>query len=63
MKCPICIAEGEASCVTLGMSFTTCMGWTTGYYNEKGNWVVNNDPNKTTTEYSCSNGHRWKETV
>lgn len=59
MKCPECVKLGKRSTVTPGMSMTTCMGWSPGYYDEDGKWIESEDPNIHTTEYSCSNGHRW----
>ena len=59
MKCPECQAEGIRSCVNVGRSMTTLMGWSP-YYDEDGNYHSDN-PNITTTEYSCSNGHKWTE--
>lgn len=60
MLCPDCQGEGERSKVYVGMSFTTLMG-VHQYYDEDGKLVVDN-PNKTTTDFSCSRGHYWKET-
>ena len=57
MKCPECVKEGERSCVYPGMSTTTCMGGQR-YYDEDGRLHVH-DPNVTTSEFSCSRGHKW----
>ena len=59
MKCPTCVEEGQRSRVYPGPSMTTLMG-VSRYYDEDGELVVD-DPNITTTEYSCSNGHHWVE--
>ena len=59
MKCPQCIAENKRSCVYQGMSTTTLME-IAQYWDEDGNYVYH-DPNITTTQYSCSNGHKWNE--
>ncbi len=36
---------------------TTCV-YAEPYYDEAGKYH-DNDPNKTATTYTCSNGHRW----
>ena len=59
MICPVCKQEGKESRVTPGGARRTLMGWSPGYYDERGNWVPQRDPNWTTTDYSCSNGHRF----
>ena len=57
MKCPQCVTEGKRSVVYPGMRWTTLMA-SAPYYDEAGNYVAN-DPNTTTTHYSCSEGHEW----
>lgn len=59
MRCPECVEAGLRSKVYVGSSATTLMSVLT-YYDEEGRLVVD-DPNTTTTQYSCSNGHRWAE--
>jgi len=59
MKCPQCQQEGKKSIITIGFSTTTLMS-THAYYDEDGKYHFHN-PNITTTEYSCSNGHEWTE--
>jgi len=59
MKCPQCIKEGKRSKVYVGLSVTTTAG-TESYYDEDGNFHFH-DPNVTTTQYNCSNGHKWEE--
>ncbi len=61
MKCPECVKRGNKSKVYVGCSSTTLVGWIP-YYDEDGKFV-SNDPNTTTTSYSCSLGHRWSETA
>lgn len=61
MICETCKAEGKKSRVYEGYSSSTCMGYE-AYYDENGKHHVHN-PNATTTEYSCSNGHRWVKTI
>ena len=57
MKCPKCEEEGKRSKVYVGGSSSTLLGWTP-YYDEDGNYH-NNDPNRITTNYSCSEGHNF----
>lgn len=59
LKCPSCVSEGRRSKVFVGMQTRTLMAVHT-YYDEDGRLCVD-DPNKTTSSYSCSNGHRWTE--
>jgi len=47
--------------VTEGMSTRTLVQPGSPYWNEDGEYIVPDDPNTTTTQYSCSNGHTWKE--
>jgi hypothetical protein len=59
MICEKCRGEGQRSTVEIGPSFTTAaMGRT--FYDEEGAHH-RHDPNTTTTEYSCSRGHKWQE--
>lgn len=59
MKCPECVEQGEKSFVSVGSSWTTCMG-VSSYYDEDGNYH-HHDPNYTTIGYRCSRGHEWSE--
>jgi hypothetical protein len=59
MKCPECMAEGKTSTVTEGMTSTTLMYFPTRW-DEHGN-LMPTGRNTSTTDYSCSNGHHWKE--
>ncbi len=63
MKKPICKkceAKGKKYSVTDPMyGATTCMGITPGYWDEGGGYHQPVNPNITTYEYQCSNGHRW----
>ena len=61
MKCPRCVEGNKRSFVYVGMSLTTLMATHT-YYDEDGKLHYDN-PNKTTTNYSCSEGHKWQETI
>lgn len=60
MKCKTCEEEGRVSRVYPDVSIRTLMA-SQPYYDEQG-VLHDNDPNKTTTRYSCSNGHEWTET-
>ena len=57
MICEQCREHGLKSKVFPGMTFVTAMSWQ-AYYDEEGQYV-NNDPNIHTTDYRCSNRHRW----
>lgn len=59
MRCPECDVSGQKSSVFIGLRTTTLMSWQ-DFYDEKGNFH-HHDPNTTSTAYSCSNGHRWRE--
>ena len=60
MQCKQCKEAGRTSRVYPGASRRTLVAWQP-YYDEAG-ILHNKDPNKTTTHYSCSNGHEWTET-
>lgn len=57
--CPTCRERGLRSKVYVGMSSRTLMA-VLEWYDEDGNHHFS-DSNKTTTNYSCSNGHQWSE--
>lgn len=57
MKCPECVAAGLRSTITVGGSFSTAMGWAP-HFDEDGVYHVH-DYNTRTTQFSCSQGHRW----
>jgi hypothetical protein len=59
MKCPECVQNNQKSRVAVGGSTRTLLGFTP-FYDEDGNYH-NHDPNTTSTQYSCSNGHTWVE--
>lgn len=59
VRCPVCVREGKRSKVYPGWTLVTAMG-ITDYYDEDGNHIYE-DPNISTTEYGCSNGHGWSE--
>jgi hypothetical protein len=61
MKCPECEKEELKSRAYIGTISATQMD-VRPYYDEDGNLHVPNDPNTITTEYTCSNGHSFKET-
>lgn len=57
MKCEECIKKGRISKVYIGMSSVTAV-YCQPYYDENGVYKCD-DCNTTTTEYTCSNGHRF----
>ncbi len=57
--CPGCKKQGLKSKVYPGLSSTT-LAYYPPFYDEEGNYH-NHDGNTTTTEYTCSNGHKWTE--
>ena len=65
MKKPICIEcekENKKYSVTeptTGMR--TLMGIIPAYWDEDGNYHESVDPNHTTYQYQCGNGHTWNE--
>ena len=59
MICPQCKAEDKKSRVWLGHTMSTSAGYSS-HYDEDGHYH-SHDPNRSTTSYSCSNGHRWSE--
>jgi hypothetical protein len=63
MKCQKCIKEGKKSTILMPMyGTTTLMAYSPGYYDEDGNYQPSVNPNTTTYQYSCSNGHSWVDT-
>jgi hypothetical protein len=62
--CEQCQREGKTSTIYVPQTgYTTLMAPAPAYYDEQGVYHQPKDPNYTTYEYSCSNGHTWKETV
>lgn len=55
--CKACQDGGQKSKTYLGMSMTTCVYYPP-YHDEDGKYH-HHDGNKTTTSYSCSNGHSF----
>jgi hypothetical protein len=60
--CKQCDKKGKKYSVYQGMSTTTLMAWGNPYWNEDGDYIIPPNPNTTTTQYRCSNGHNWSET-
>lgn len=58
MRCPECVEQGLRSRVYGGNDGVTLLGFNP-YYDEDGNYH-SHDPNKYSTSYHCSNGHRWQ---
>ncbi len=60
MKCEECIKEEKKSTVYVPQyGTTTLMCSAPDYYDEEGKFHEGHNPNTTTTEWSCSNGHTW----
>lgn len=59
--CPECQKQGLTSNVFVGISTSTALYYEP-YYDKEGNYHDEN-PNLITTEYHCSNGHEWSESV
>lgn len=61
MICPRCKKEGKKSKVFVGVGSSTSLFYQP-FYDEDGE-LHYHDSNKTTTSYSCSNGHSWTEQI
>lgn len=60
--CEQCEKEGKKYTVQQPMyGMTTLLAYTPGYWDEEGNYIQNNNPNTTTYNYECSNGHSWSK--
>lgn len=60
--CPICLRLGLRSRIYVpSMVSRTAMLGSTAYYDEDGIFVPAVDPNITTSQWSCSRGHKWTE--
>lgn len=59
MVCPECKKEGRKSTVQMGEGVSTC-AYYIPFFDEEGREHCH-DMNITTTEYTCSNGHKWVE--
>jgi hypothetical protein len=57
LLCKECQAQGHKSVVYEGHSYTTLAGFQV-FYDQDG-FRHEHDPNSTTTNYTCSNGHAW----
>jgi len=59
MMCPQCQKNDETSlCFVDHLVKTTAMGGLLRYWDEKGIYH-SHDPNRSTSSYHCSRGHRW----
>lgn len=58
MICPKCKEENKKSKLYIGIGTTTTAGGMPPYYDEEGKYHYH-DPNATTSNYSCSNGHNF----
>ncbi|HUU59961.1 MAG TPA: hypothetical protein VMZ50_10480 [Phycisphaerae bacterium] len=61
MICPQCRAEGRRSTVTAGAGSMTS-AYYPPFYDEDGKHHVH-DANGGSQEFTCSNGHRWREST
>lgn len=62
--CKQCVKEGKKSTIYIPQyGISTLMSISPAYYDEDGNYHFIEDPNITTYNYSCSNGHSWVETI
>jgi hypothetical protein len=57
--CPFCRDQGLKSSVYMEGCQTTLLA-TYAYWDENGTYHYHN-PNKTSCQYRCSNGHEWSE--
>ena len=57
--CPKCRENNQKSRVYCGGTSSTLLAGPRPYWDEDGNHVVPPDPNTRTTEYWCSNNHRF----
>ena len=58
MICRYCKESGRTSRLYIGTAYRTAMG-VTHYYDEQGH-LHQDDPNVTSTDYHCSNGHQFQ---
>ena len=63
MRCTKCQQLGSRHRVFGAGTTTTLMNVSPGYWDENNNWVQPEDPNITTCQYMCSNGHSWEEVI
>ena len=57
--CPVCQKNDQKSMVYTGLGTRTSM-YCEPFYDEEGVYH-HHDMNRVTATYSCSNGHRWRE--
>lgn len=60
MFCPVCQEAGLKSTVHWRTGHVTQVWAEPFYWNEDGEFIRNPDPNATTSEYYCSEGHKWE---
>lgn len=61
LVCPECQKKGLKSSAVPGECFRTLM-WCPPFYDEDGR-LHNHDINTYTQDYSCSNGHSWRQNL
>ena len=59
VRCPECLKAGKRSRVTVGASSSTLLGALHPPFYDKEGCYHSHDPNVTTTQYTCSEGHKW----
>ena len=62
MRCPVCVEQGQTSTVFVPTGGVVTLMLGQRYYDEQGRYH-DHDPNSHTYSYSCSNEHRWVETI
>lgn len=59
--CPECVKAGRKSRITVGPTSRPSVMSAPAWYDEDGDYHPR-DQLKVTTQYKCSNGHKWAET-
>ena len=63
MRCPQCVQEDQTSrCFKGNRTVTTAMAGVQRYWDEAGVYH-SHDPNRSTSTFHCSRGHRWTITT
>lgn len=59
LKCPTCVEEDKESFIRVFPGSRTAL-FAQPFYDKEGRYHVH-DPNVTTYNYKCSNGHEWSD--
>lgn len=62
MICPVCKELNQKSTVRDMGSSSTLLAWSPGHWDEDGNYVQHENPNRIITDFRCSNGHIFSQT-